>query len=50
LPSSFLIVRDDNLYLSLPILGLYLSRNNGVDWLPINIGLLETSLRGLEIC
>ena len=45
---SFVIARD-NIYLALPIFGLYLSRNNGADWLPINIGLLETSLLGLEI-
>jgi hypothetical protein len=26
-----------------------LSRNNGADWLPINIGLPDPALRGLEI-
>ena len=45
---SFVIIRD-NIYLALPFDGLYLSRNNGIDWLPINIGLLESSLRGFEI-
>ncbi len=45
---SFVIVRD-NIYLALPFSGLYLSRNNGIDWLPINIGLLDSSLLGLEI-
>jgi hypothetical protein len=45
---SFVIVRN-NIYLAFPFSGLYLSRNNGVDWLPINIGLLESSLGGLEI-
>ncbi|HKQ74399.1 MAG TPA: Ig-like domain-containing protein [Blastocatellia bacterium] len=45
---SFVIVRDQ-IYLAIPISGLFLSRTNGADWLPINIGLFETSLRGLEI-
>jgi len=44
----FVIVRE-NIYLAHPFLGLYLSRNNGLEWLPINIGLLESSLRGFEI-
>lgn len=34
-------LNGDNLYLSLPLFGLYLSRNNGADWLPINTGLPE---------
>jgi hypothetical protein len=46
---SFVIARDNNLYLALPLFGLYLSRNNGGDWLPINIGLPEPYLLGLEI-
>jgi photosystem II stability/assembly factor-like uncharacterized protein len=45
---SFVIVRDQ-IYLALPLSGLYLSRNNGADWLPINIGLPDPALRGLEI-
>src|SRR5262249_52009585 len=45
---SFVIVRD-NIFLAHPFFGLYLSRNNGADWLPINIGLLDSSLLGLEI-
>jgi hypothetical protein len=42
-------ISPDNLYLSLPLLGLYLSRNNGADWLPINIGLPEGFLTSAAI-
>jgi hypothetical protein len=44
-----LIARDPNLYLSIPCLSLYVSRNNGADWSPINIGLSEDTLRGFAI-